>query len=119
MKNISIKIRFGDFLILILILIFSIALILKNTGKKSGVVKIHTENSTYVYDLSENGIYTVEGLIGKTSVEIKNGKVRISDSPCPNRTCISQGWGTLLICLPNKVFVTVEDEQGEFDAIAK
>lgn len=117
--SLSVKFRFGDFLILVLILFSSILLITRNTGKKNGVVKIQTDKSSYIYNLSENGIYTVEGLIGKTAVEIKDGKVRITDSACPNKTCIAQSWGTMLICLPNKVFVTVEDNQGEFDAIAE
>lgn len=119
MKNHFKQIRFGDFLILILILLSSVLLIARNLGKKNGSVRIQTADSTYIYDLSKDNIYKVEGPLGETTIEIKNNRVRITDSPCPNKTCIAQNWGTMLVCLPNKVFVTVENDNGEFDAIAE
>lgn len=113
------KLRPGDFLIIFLIVLLAIISFGGNFGKKSGFVKIQTEKDSFVYDLSKNSIYTFDGPLGKTQIEIKDKKVRIIDSPCPNRTCVAQKWGTVLVCLPNKIFVTVEDFQGEFDAIAE
>ena len=67
----------------------------------------------YEYSAELDGTYTVAGELGETTFEIKDGRVRITDSPCPNKTCISQGWHNPLVCLPNKVMITVEGEAGQ------
>ena len=66
-------------------------------------------------------MYTVEGELGPTTFEIKDGRVHITDSACPNKTCVAQGWHSPLVCLPNKVIITVKSEGGEveFDAISE
>jgi len=68
-------------------------------------------NGKLLYRLSLNEDRTVEvhGPIGITRVEVKQGKIRIVDSPCPNKLCIRQGWikRGAIICLPNRVVVTI------------
>ena len=56
---------------------------------------------------------------------LKNGKVRIVDSACPNKDCIRQGVGGTLVCLPNDVIITIENAdsetdgaKGKFDAVS-
>ncbi len=63
----------------------------------------------YTFPLSKDRTVEFNGVIGMTTVEIKGGKVRIKEAPCPNRVCIHQGWieSGALICLPNKVIVTI------------
>lgn len=63
----------------------------------------------YTFPLNTDKILEVSGIIGKTTVEIKGGKVRIKEAPCPNRLCVHQGWveNGAVICLPNKVIVTI------------
>lgn len=80
-------------------------------------------NGKLLYRLSLNEDRTVEvhGPIGITRVEVKQGKIRITDSPCPNKLCIRQGWikRGAIICLPNRVVVTIGgDDTGEVDAIS-
>jgi hypothetical protein len=65
----------------------------------------------YVLPLDADRTVAVEGPLGKTFIEIKGQRVRVTDSPCRNKLCIEQGWvrsGTI-ICLPNRVVVTVGD----------
>lgn len=110
--------RFGDFIILAMILavaLFTLSLLFL---KKGSTVVIETSDSVYQYPLNKNAEYDIPGDIGITKVQVKDGKVRILESPCPNKTCINQGWGTILVCLPNQVIVTTE-ESGGFDAIAE
>lgn len=113
-----VRIKPGDFFILAFIIILTIFSFILFTGKKNSTVLVTAVNDEYRYSLSNDGIYKVEGLIGTTTIEIKDGKVRISDSPCPNKTCIEQGWGHTIICLPNQVIVTVENME-DFDGIAQ
>lgn len=105
-----------------LIVIVSSIIIIKSSMIKSGSqnkVVVEAAGETYEYALSKDGVYEVQGELGLTTIEISNGKVRIIDSPCPNKTCINQGLGSTLVCLPNKVIVTVVQEDGEFDAIVQ
>lgn len=111
-------VRFGDFLVLLLILASSLFSLSYLFGKKGSTAVIQTPDSVYEYPLSKDAVYEVEGEIGITRVEVRDGRVRIIDSPCPNKTCVNQSWGTVLVCLPNQIIVTTE-ESGGFDAIAE
>jgi hypothetical protein len=76
-------------------------------------VHITAEGAEYAaVPLDEDRIINVPGPLGKTTVEIKGGRVRVLDSPCPNKTCVSQGWverpGETIVCLPNRVSITVK-----------
>ena len=61
------------------------------------------------YSLSNDGIYAING--GTNTIEIKDGKVRMIEAQCPNHLCVHQGWigleGQSIVCLPNKVTVSV------------
>lgn len=107
-----------DYLFVIVILGLGIFLTGKNISQKGSVVKVNADSRHYEYSAKENGIYKVGGPLGITTFEIKDGRVRIIDSPCPNKTCVTQGWHSPLVCLPNHVIITLEEE-GEFDAIAE
>ena len=99
-----------DILIIFLIAAAGIFLTVRGLGQKGSRVLVNAAGVKYEYSVSQNGTYTVAGELGPTTFEIKDGRVRITDSPCPNKTCISQGWHNPLVCLPNKVMITVEGE---------
>ena len=102
-----------DILIIFLIAAAGIFLTVRGLGQKGSRVVVNAAGVKYEYSVSQNGTYTVAGELGPTTFEIKDGRVRITDSPCPNKTCISQGWHNPLVCLPNKVIITVESEIGQ------
>lgn len=114
-----------DILIFFLIAVSGVFLTVRSFKHKGSLVIVKASGIKYEYSASQNGSYTVQGELGPTSFEIKDGRVRITDSPCPGKTCISQGWHNPLVCLPNKVIITVEGETdrknagGEFDAISQ
>ena len=111
--------RFFDILIIILVIALGVILTVKSVaGQRGGRVCVNANGVHYEYSASADGVYTVEGELGPTTFEIKDGRVRITDSPCPNKTCVAQGWHSPLVCLPNKVMITVE-QGGEFDAISE
>jgi hypothetical protein len=57
--------------------------------------------------------------------EVKSGKIRVSDSDCPNRVCMREGWimnpGQSIVCLPNHVIVEipVDHDNGKYDILSK
>ena len=128
-SNIFSMTTFLDKLLFVLLIIFSVTsfFFVKELFPSSGFVKISVDNKTgYTLPLNKDCIVTVKGSLGENLIEIKNGKVHMKDAPCPKKLCIHQGWidrGTI-ICLPNKVVVTVGgNEQNNrasgYDAVSK
>ncbi len=87
-------------------------------------VKIEVDGKLeYILPINENRIISVKGVIGTTTVEIKDNLIRITESPCPHKLCVKRGWirhGSL-ICIPNKVAVVIEkqdENRNSIDAIS-
>lgn len=76
-------------------------------------LSVRAGDALYSFPLDKDAIYSVEGEIGKTEIEIKDGRARIISSPCPNKTCISSGFQNTLVCLPNKVIAEIS--KGDVD----
>jgi len=60
------------------------------------------------------GTIPVEGILGTTIVEVKQGRVHVLSSPCENHICMNTGWisnpGQIIVCLPNEVVVRLVKE---------
>ncbi len=74
------------------------------------------------YDLSETQTVSIHG--GSNILEIKDGAADMVEADCPDKLCVHQKAisknGESIICLPNKVVVTVEgSEERDYDAIAQ
>ena len=113
------KIRILDLVIILLIVSAGIFLIIKTTLHSSLIVSVKADGNEYEYSANAEGIYKVKGRLGFTTFEIKDGKVRIIDSPCPNKTCIRQGWHAPVVCLPNDVIITLKGNEDDYDAVAQ
>lgn len=73
---------------------------------------------------SEEGLRRVDGPLGSTAVEIREGRVRILSSPCPLKLCQRAGWigsaGEMIVCLPNEVVVRIPGKApGGVDAVSR
>ncbi len=108
------RLRPGDILIYILYIVL-IVLSLSSSG--GDILLVEADGEEYAFSLGTDGIYSVEGALGETVIEIKDGRARIIESPCPNKTCIQSGWSDTLCCLPNRVICTAAS-QGEIDGIS-
>lgn len=114
-----------DKLLLICLIIFTIAgfLYSREFISSGNIVKITLDNRTvYILDLSENREVSVTGPLGNNVIEIRDGRVRMKEAPCPAKLCVHQGWieSGAIICLPNKVIVTVGGkEDKEYDAVTR
>ena len=71
------------------------------------------------YSLAFDGIYAIND--GKNTIEIRDGKVRMTEADCPNHLCVRQGWisfsGQSIVCLPNELSVTITGADGAADFI--
>ena len=119
-------IKKGDIIILTVLLCIAAlifcALHFLSPGGNS--VKIEVASKTVAHlPLDEDTVYNVE-INGKTTntVEIKDGKVDVTYADCPDKICanhrkISKS-GESIICLPNKVVVSIEGDKTEVDGEA-
>ena len=66
------------------------------------------------YSLDDDGVYEVGS--HKNVVVIENGEVYMREADCPDATCVKTGRvryaGQTIVCLPNRVSVTVIGEGG-------
>ena len=107
-----------DFVFFVLLIAGGLFLTIGSLSKSGAKVRVLANGELYEYSAEIDGIYSVTGLIGETTFEIKDGKVHVIDSPCKNKICINQGWSSPLVCLPNNVTITLEDN-GEYDALSQ
>ncbi len=113
-----------DWILLVILTLLSLSgiLFVKTLYPEGNRVTIEVKDrKMYILSLVEDRMVTVEGPLGKTTIQVKDGRVRVVDSPCPEKICIRQGWirSGVIVCLPNRVVVTVgEGDHGEVDAIS-
>jgi hypothetical protein len=81
-------------------------------SEQGSVARIETQEAEFVYALQENQEFDLAGPLGDTHVEIEDGRIRVTESPCREKICIAAGWassaGEWIACLPNRVFIRVE-----------
>ncbi|MBL8029184.1 MAG: NusG domain II-containing protein [Fibrobacteres bacterium] len=121
------KIRPADFLIaLLLILSVYISYRFLSSQKQGYSADIEFMNSRYAnWPLSTNDrkVDTIAAANGQIIVERENGAIWISSAPCPDRVCVHTGRikraGEKIICVPNKLVITIESDESEYDAIVE
>jgi hypothetical protein len=110
--------KIGDILIIIFFLFFAFFLP-KNKGEKV-IISVDKTND-FVYPLNQDREIIVKGKLAHAKVVIKDGRVRILDSPCPLKICENKGWiskkGDFIICVPNRVIIKIEGEK--YDAVTE
>jgi len=108
-----------DLLVLsIIFLIISLAYIISSFHKTGGdTVLIQVDGKDFLHlSLDEDRIVKVSGPLGVSIVEIKDGRVRMLSSPCPDKLCIKEGYidkaGQVIICIPNRIVIKIEGRAG-------
>jgi hypothetical protein len=113
-----------DIIVIAAILLASLALLLVMTLTKEegSVVVVEIDGATVaIYSLEENGEYSLNG--GTNVLVIENGKAYLNYSNCPDHTCERTGKiqyvGQSIICLPNKIAITIKGEaEGGVDFVS-
>ena len=63
----------------------------------------------------------VQGVLGISTLEVRNHQIRFLASPCRGKICIHGGWlkdtGAMLACLPNRITVRILGSDTRFDAV--
>ena len=116
-KNLFLKpLDFVIILIAIAIIIYTVTAFTHIKGG-SPMLVIDTKGAQYIYDLNTDRTVKIEGVLGISTIEIKDGKAYFTDSPCPNKICVqsfpvhsANDWAA---CMPNDVFIHIEDGQNK------
>ena len=111
-----------DFIIIFIVFFISFNLIFTHKKKTSGgIAEVKTPNRIYRIRLNKDRIMTIKGKLGFLKLEVKSGKIRVLDSPCPKKICINTGWiskpGQMIVCIPNRVIIKIlgSEKKGEVD----
>ena len=100
----------------LLILSLFILLIINLTKVEGAYAEVTVNGNTVgVYSLAIDGTYFLNG--GTNTLVIENGEVYVKDSNCPDHICENTGKikhvGQTIICLPNRLTVTIIGESDE------
>lgn len=117
------KKRRRDLIVIASLLVLSLALylILGAARTEGGTVVVRVDGvETERHALSENGVYPLNG--GSNILVIADGQAWLSEANCPDLLCVRQGkihyTGQSIICLPNRLTVTVEGgEENDVDFV--
>ena len=113
-----------DIWLISLLLIFSLVLLLiLQLDREDGAVAVVEVDGITVgsYPLSVDGVFTLNG--GTNVLIIEDGTARLVRSQCPDHTCELTGKiryvGQTIVCLPNRLSVTVKgDMQNGVDLVS-
>ncbi len=119
------RLKPGDFAIItiavLLILVFSYRYFFSSYGGTR--IEITAPSYEGSFPLEEDRVVEVPGLLGITSVVIKDGEVWVSESPCKQKICIKMGHkhrvGDQIVCIPNRVLVEISGTKEQVDGIAR
>ena len=88
----------------------------------SGFFGEHSEDVDGKDKKAEKNVRVID-INGHNKVVIYDGEVRMEEADCPDKLCVLQGKisrsGQTIICLPNKVMVTIKGGKSEYDGVVK
>ena len=115
------KARYDILLIAVLLFISALALgimLLSRTEGERVVVEINGTQAAQ-YSLSVNGEYPLNG--GTNILVIENGEAYLRYADCHDKICVNTGRikyeGQTIVCLPNKIAITVRGTEGGVDIV--
>ena len=101
------------------------SVIILNAPKKNNVQIKSGGKVLYTLDLSQEAdrSFEVKTDSGSNTVEIKDGRIRVSEADCPDKTCVRMGWldssAMPIVCLPHDLVIAFTDADGGVDAISE
>ncbi len=56
-------------------------------------------------------------------VQIEDGRIRMMEAECPDKTCVHMGWlnskAMPIVCLPNHLSIEFTDSENDVDAVIR
>ena len=102
MKNRYWILIFGAIFTLCLALVF----FPKNVAPAQTAQVVSEGKTIRILDLSTPQEFTVTVDGGSNTITVRDGKIAVTHSDCPNHDCVRMGWlqdGGAIVCLPNRM----------------
>ena len=114
------KTRRRDLILIgVLLVLSAISYFAFSAGRDNGgwaVVTVDGDEAAR-YSLAENGTYALNG--GSNTLVIRDGFAWMSEANCPDHVCMDMGKiqyeGQVIVCLPNRLVVSIEGVKGDAD----
>lgn len=108
----------------LLIVAGAVWLVMTLNDKSGAQAEISVDGAViHTASLDENTVITVGDDTHYNIVAVKDGNVCVTEASCPDHTCIKQGQkskdGEMIVCLPNKMIITITGGETGADAEAK
>ena len=98
-------------------------LVMNNSGSEELVAVITVDGEEYAQYPLKSGITMEIFVDGHNKVIIDDGVVWMEEADCPDKLCMNQGRiskaGQTIICLPNRIMVTIKGGTAQYDGVAK
>ncbi len=108
-------------IILVLLCVFCLLWFLMIHNISGTEAHIYVDGTLYaIYSLSDNSDFLIETQYGYNKVKITDGKIGVTESDCPDRTCINTGFtdnsAHPVICMPHRLEIIIVDSS-EIDGV--
>lgn len=109
-------IKFGDILIIIILLGLSFLPVYYLTPKKStntviAVIKAK-HHTVKLLNLSQNTKWTYRDGKETNTIVVHNHRIHIEEANCPDQVCVHEGWknkpGQTIVCLPHQLIIELK-----------
>jgi len=109
----------GTLIVFVIITIIVSSLFVYKKGVKSDCAVIEYNGKSENISLNKDRVFTLEnGIV----IEVKDGKIRVKDSDCPQKICVKHGWlrfaNDVIVCLPNKTIIYLQ-QKSDLDYITR
>ena len=123
-QSFSPKPRVADVILALSLLLLSLSvfLIMKFARSEGDFVTVSINSEPVAtYPLDKDGEYPILG--GELTLTVKGGEAFVSSSSCADKSCMRSGKishsGESIVCLPNRVSISVEGKAGDVDITLK
>lgn len=114
----------GDRILILIVVLAIVGLYGVGASKDQGErVMIRTVRDAQIYDMADYAIRKLQGPMGASEVEIGSAGIRMRTSTCRFQRCVHRGWvrqqGDMIVCIPNRIVVTILGASASFDAVSR
>jgi len=108
--------RKGDLILVTVMILIASLLIFVRPSHTPGTNATVTVDGNYYgsWELSTDIDITIPGFSGTNTLHIRKGSASITDADCPDKLCVHHSpisvSGERIICLPNRVIVSVDSK---------
>jgi len=109
----------GILIVFVILAIIVSFLFVYKKGIRTDYAVIEYNGQTENISLNKDRIFTLDnGMV----IEIKDGRIRVKESDCPQKICVKHGWlryaNDVIVCLPNKTIIYLK-KKSDFDYITQ